>query len=415
MVSAGVKARWAVTSVFAINGSIIASQVVRTPSIKIEYGLSAAQLGLTATAFGVAAVLAMQGAGRLAARVGSGPVVRVTMALLPLALLGIGLAGDAALLFPAMALAGAVHGLMDVTMNAHAVAIERALGRPILNGCHAAWSVGAVAGSLVGGAAAGAGASLALNFAVLAALLVPAALCAGLFLLPAAADRVDHGASTNDVRGVALVRRLWTVVSAGWSRRLLVLGAMGATVMTVEAAVANWSGVLLHERLGATLGIASLGYILFSGCETTVRLVGDRLLVKHRPAVMVGWGIVVAVVGLGVVVASSWPVVTIAGFAVMGIGLATVLPVMFGVVGHQGADADGAAAAVSRFSTMTYAGVFLGPALTGWLAELLGLRGMLALLLAPLAIVAWRAASVVGARPPHTDAALASTRVAVEA
>jgi MFS family permease len=297
------------------------------------------------------------------------------------------------------------------------VAIERTLGRPILNGCHAAWSVGALAGSLAGGAAAGAGASLAAHFAVLAAVLVPAGLCAGLFLLPAATDRVGSAdrAPASDVGGTGLVRRLWAAASVGWSRRLLALGAMGAAVLTVEAAVANWSGVLLHERLGATLGIASLGYILFSGCETTVRLVGDRLLVKHRPAVMVGWGVALAVVGLGVVVASSWPVVTIAGFAVVGIGLATVLPVLVGVVGHQGADGDGAAAAVSRFSTMTYAGIFLGPAVTGWLAELLGLRGMLALLLVPLAVVAWRAAAVVSAGPPHAGAALAPAPAAVDA
>jgi MFS family permease len=373
------RARWAVTSVFAGNGAAIASLVVRTPSLKLAHGLSAGQLGLVSTLFGVAAVITMQVAGRLAARVGSARVVRSATVALPLAALGVGLAGDVVQLGAAMLLVGSVHGMLDVTMNAHAVAVERALRRPIMNGCHAAWSIGAVAGSLAGGAAAAAGMSLARHYLCLGVVLVAGALLIGRWLLPADADRRARPAAA-DAR-----RPGWR---AGWTRRLLVLGTMGATVLTCEAAVANWSGVLLHENLGATLGVAALGYIAFTACETAGRLVGDKLSARYPARILVRTGAATAAGGLTAVVLSPSPALVIAGFAVMGLGLATPLPVLFSVVGHLGADGAGAAALVARFTTMTYSGILLGPALIGWVAQAVGLTWTLAALIPLLWAVA---------------------------
>jgi predicted MFS family arabinose efflux permease len=365
-------ARWAITAVFGGNGLLIASLVARTPSLKADLGLSPGQLGLLSALFGVAAVATMQTTGRLAARVGSRLVVRVATLVLPLVLLGVGLAPGIVPLAVLHLVFGAVHGTLDVTMNAHAVAVEEAIGRPIMNGCHAAWSIGAVAGSLLGSGAAAAGLSRSAHYALLAALLVPGALLVGRRLLPNAPSRP---AAAGPRRG-------------GWTPRLLVLGGMGAAVLTGEAAVANWSGVFLHEHGGASLGLAGLGYVAFTGCQTAGRLVGDRLQARAAAARLVGVGALVAAAGFAVVVLSPWPGVGIAGYAVAGVGLATPLPVLFGVVGHLGAAQGNAAATVARFSTMTYAGILLSPAIIGWVAEAVGLTWTLAALAPLLAIVA---------------------------
>jgi MFS family permease len=373
--------------VFAANGATIASFAVRTPTLKADHALTAGQLGLVSAMFGVAALLSMQLTGGLAARLGSSWIVRSTTVMLPLALLGVGLARGLGQLFAAMLLVGGVHGMLDVTMNAHAVAVERALGRPIMNGCHAAWSLGAVGGSLAGGAAAGAGVSLARHYLYLGVLLIAVALFMGRRLLPAATDRqaraVTGGAQRHDWR-------------EGWTRRLLVLGAMGATVLTCEAAVANWSGVFLSENLHTTLGVASLGYIAFTACETTVRMVGDRLSARYPAPILVRLGAAIGATGLTVVVLSPRPVLAVVGFAVMGVGLATTLPVIFSVVGHLGADGVGAASLVARLTTMTYSGILLGPALIGWLAQAIGLTWTLAALVPLLALVAFRATATAG-------------------
>jgi fucose permease len=163
--------------------------------------------------------------------------------------------------------------------------------------------------------------------------------------------------------------------------------------------VATWSGVLLHENLRATLGVAALGYIAFTGCETASRLLGDRLFTRYSAAVLIRVGAVIASGGLALVVLSRWPAVTIAGFAVLGLGLATPLPVLFSVVGHLGADGPGAATLVARFSTMTYSGILLAPAVIGWVAQAVGLYWTLTALIPLLAFVAWQAGSATATRP----------------
>ncbi|GAA4446193.1 MFS transporter [Phytohabitans houttuyneae] len=382
------RARWAITAVFGGNGLLIASLVVRTPQLKLDLDLSPAQLGLVSAVFGVSAVLAMQVAGALAARVGSGWVVRAAILVLPVGIAGIGAAPTLAVLLALLLGFGAAHGLLDVSMNAHAVAVERALGRPIMNGCHAAWSIGAVVGSLAGSAAAQGGMSRQLHYAVLAVALLPAALACGRLLLPGHADR--RAASP------ARARASWR---AGWSRRIVAFGAMGATVLTVEAAVANWSGVYLHENLGASLGAATLGYVAFTACQTAGRLVGDRIQARASASRLVAAGTLVGSAGLAVVVLSPWPALAVAGFAVVGIGLATPLPVLFGVVGHLGASGAGAATTVARFSTMTYTGILIAPAIIGWVTELIGLTWTLATLIPLLALVARAAAPTISPTP----------------
>jgi MFS family permease len=372
--STAVRARWAITAVFGGNGLLVASLAVRTPSLKLDLGLSAGRLGLASTLFGLSAVAAMQSTGGLAARLGSGSIVRVVIPLLPVLLVGVGVAPGFAQLAIVMVVFGAVYGTLDVTMNAHAVAVERVLDRHIMNGCHAAWSIGAVAGSLLGSGAAQAGMSRSVHYAVLAAVLVPTALLGGRALLPAHVDRSTETASEERIRAG------WRT---GWTRRVLLFGAMGASVLTVEAAVANWSGVFLHEHLSASLGVAALGYVAFTGCQTAGRLVGDRLLARGSAARLLRVGVLAAGGGLALVVLSPTAGLAVAGFAVLGLGLATPLPILFGVVGHLGAgprggQGAGAAASLARFSTMTYAGILLAPAIIGWFAELVGLTWTLA-------------------------------------
>lgn len=375
--TAPARARWAVTSVFAINGAVIASMAVRTPSIKIEHGLTAGQLGMSQVFFGVAALAAMQFIGGWSARLGSAWLVRVTSVLLPLALPAVGLSHGLLGLCAALLLLGAVDGVLDVSMNAHAVAVERALGRPILNGCHAAWSIGAVAGAGTGGIAAGAGLSLTAHFALVAALLVTTAVGAGAGLLPAATDRHAVGSTAR--------------LHLGWTRRLVLIGAMGAIVLASEGAVATWSGVLLHDHFGASLGVASLGYVAFVATQTAGRLVGDRLFSRHSATVMVRTGAAVAATALTVTILSPWTALAICAFGAMGLGLATVLPVIFSVVGHLGAEGPGASLLVSRFTTMTYSGILLAPAVIGWSAQTLGLLWTLAALIPLLVAVAHQA------------------------
>ena len=193
-------ARWAVTAVFFLNGLLLCAYLVRIPSLKAQLGLSNAQLGSLGMLFAGSALLAMQAVGWLSARFGVGRVITAGLVAMPVVLAALGRASTLLWFAVAIAVLGAVHGTLDVAMNARAVAAESELGRPILSGCHAAWSISAVVSSLIGAAVVGAGVSpgdhfLWLGLAVLIAVLpVSRALTDASAGRPAPSRRSGHGA-----------------------------------------------------------------------------------------------------------------------------------------------------------------------------------------------------------------------------
>ena len=384
----GARGRRAVTAVFFLNGLTLASYIIRVPSLKDDQHLSTAQLGLVSTMFGAAALVTMQFVGALVARHGSARLIRLTMAALPAVLVGIGLSRGFAGLAVAAVVLGAVHGTVDVSMNAHAVAVERRLGRPIMNGCHAAWSISAVVASLAGGALITAGIPVPEHFLAVAVLVEVGGLVAVRYLLPSTADR-RAGADTGDDAGAPVTadrsRPGWR---SGWSRAVIALGLVGTALMVCEGATLTWSGVYLHEDRGASLALASVAVTAFTACQTAGRLVGDRLTVRFGAANLFRAGGLVASAGFMLAVLSPHPVGAVAGFGVIGLGSSSLLPLTFSAAGHAGGSGPGAATFVARFTTFTYAGILLGPAVMGWVAQLIGLQWTLALLVPLLAAVA---------------------------
>ncbi|WP_460491895.1 MFS transporter [Dactylosporangium cerinum] len=224
--------RWAVTAVFFLNGLTLSTYIVRAPSFKDTYHLTDGQFGLTGLLFALAALVCMQFVGPLTARVGARTVLRVTLAVMPLLLAGIAVA-PSPWWFTALApVLGAVHGTTDAAMNTSAVAVERRAGRPILNGCHAAWSISAVAASLSTAALAHTEVSLAAHLITAGALL----LAAGLVLGPRLPEAGRADAEAGDAAGQdgATDTAGATGPRNGWSGALLLLGLTATTLMICE-------------------------------------------------------------------------------------------------------------------------------------------------------------------------------------
>lgn len=363
---AAVRARWAVTAVFLVNALLLVTYIVRIPSLKLQHALSESQLGIVLTLFGVAAILTMQFVGGLVARFGSVHIIRLGLVLVPVMLAAIGISGDMLQLCASVTLMGVVYGMLDVAMNAHAVAVERIRSRPIMNGCHAAWTIGAVVSSLLGAGAIRAGVSSTVHLLSLAGVLLLAGLVVSLWLLPASADRLAKPAD-----GAKPARVGWR---SGWTRPVLLLCLMGMTVMLCEAAVISWSGVYLHESRMASLTVATFGYMAFTLMQTAGRLVGDRLTMRFGIVGLLRVHTLVAAAGLLIVVIGQSPALGIIGFGVMGAGMSVLIPLIFSAVGHAGGDGPGAAGGVARATTFTYGGALLGPAIIGWFAQGFGLQ-----------------------------------------
>jgi MFS family permease len=355
-------ARRAVAAIFLLNGLLFGSWAARIPAVRDRLGLSDGELGLALGCIAVGSLLCMPAAGAAAARFGSRPATRIAFALFCLTVGAVALAPSLAVLSLVTFAYGAAGGALDVTMNAHGVAVEGRYGRTVLSGFHAGFSLGGLLGAAIGALAAAAHVDVRAHLAALAAAAAVVGLVWSRRFLPA---EEDAGA-----RGEPLVVRP--------PRRLWAIGALGFACLLIEGASADWSGVYLKDELGASPGAAALGFTAFSVTMTAGRLLGDRLVEELGPVLLVRGGGIVAAVGFATALLAARPVVGIAGFACLGAGMSTVVPIVFRAAGAVPGLAAGLG--LAAVTSMSYLGFLVGPPLIGGIAELTGLPAALVLL-----------------------------------
>lgn len=383
------RAHAATALVFFVHGVVIATWVPRIPAIKERLGLTPGSLGVALLGLAVGALLAMQLVGPLLGRFGSRPVTRVAVLANALGLVAPALAWNLASLLVALGLFGISIGLVDTAMNAHGVVVERLRGRPIMAGLHGLWSIGGLAGSVAAGFAARAGWAPLPHFAAAAAVLFVVAAAGTSGLLPAAADRLaaPDPAGGTPKRGAAV----------RWGRAVLLLGLVGFCSFVGEGTAADWSALYLRD-LGASPGAAAAGFAAFSLAMATSRLLGDRLTGRVGPVRLVRAGGLVAAGGLALAVASGRELPAVAGFGLVGIGLAAVVPIAFSAAGNLGGPGG---VGIARVASISYLGTLAGPPAIGFAAELLGLRLALGIPLALSLVIALCAGGVATAAGPR--------------
>ena len=316
-------------------------------------------------------------AGRFVDRFGSRAAVKIATPPLCVLLLAPALADELVGLTAALAGIGLVGGFLDVAMNAQAVAVERRYERPIMSGLHGLWSVGLLLGAVGGAAAAALDAAPVWHFALVAALALVPSLLVPAGLLPAAAEALPPGLA-GDQRG--------------WLRLLLapavlLLGLIAFGSFLGEGAAADWSAVYLRDDLHAGGGVAASAFVAFSLAMAASRFVADRLALRFGAAAVVRVGALVAAGGLAFGLAVHRPWAAVAGFALLGLGLAPIVPIVFSAAGRTGLGATGVI--LGRVVTMGYVGGVVGPVVIGVLADAVGLRTALLL---PVALAAATAA-----------------------
>ena len=346
-----------VAACFALNGFVVSSLYARLPAIKADLALSEGELGLALLGLTAGLLLSQPLTGALVARNGSAPVVVLGAVACALAVVPPALAGSLLALVAACAALGYANGTLDVSMNVQGVAVEQRLGRPVLGTLHALFSAGMLGAAL--GAALAAGVDPAVH---LAAVGVLALLVTGLV-----APRLQRGDAA--AGGPAFARPSWALAG---------LGAIAFAGLLCEGAVADWSAVHLRETLGASEAVAPLGLAAFSATMIAGRLTADRITAAIGAAAHVRAGGALAFAGLLLGALAPSGAVAIAAFAVAGIGLSGMFPLVV--------RAAGAAPRIAAVSTAGYAGLVTGPPLVGAVAEATSLRASLAAVLGALAL-----------------------------
>jgi MFS family permease len=360
----------AVSVAFLAFGAISGSWVPRLPSLKEHLHLTDGQVGAALLSYAVGAVIGA-GAARIVLGRGSRVWVRAGTVAMCAALVGPGLAPNLVVLLASFLLLGSCAGFIDVLENAQAAELEREARRPLINGFHGFWSLGAMVGSLAAGAAAFAGVAPLAQFVV--AGLVAAAGSA--WFLRQVPDTRSGGAQV----APAGSGRLWLGGSVA------AVSAIAFCGILVEGGAGDWSALYLREFSHANAGLAAAGFAGLALTSAVVRFRADRLTARTSPALVARLGAFIAACGLALALAVPSVAGAVTGFALVGVGVAVLVPLAFGAAANLGRSGTPLTVVLS----MGYAGSIAGPAMIGTTADHLGLRTALGIpLAAALVIVA---------------------------
>lgn len=367
---------------FLVSGIATASWAPMVPFAKARLGLDDAELGGVLLCFGLGSTGAMPLAGWLSHRHGSRAVMAISGLVICAALPVLTVAPSALALAAALVMFGAALGVLDVAMNAHAVDVERRHGSPLMSGFHALFSLGGLAGSLGMTALLTTGAPLVGSAAAIAVVL--------LVVVATQRDRLlaGTGAGTTGPH-----TRLAMPPPAA-----VLLGGLCLIVMLAEGAMLDWSAVFLSSARDVAVAHAGLGYAAFSVAMVAGRLLGDRITAAVGPVRVVRFGSLLAAAGFVIATALPWAATSLAGFVLVGLGAANVVPVLFSAAGRLPGTRP--ALALATVTAIGYAGVLAGPAAIGFVADASSLAAALSGLAVLLAGVAVSAASAEPRKEP---------------
>jgi len=359
--------QWATRVSFFAAGLCMSAWAPLIPFVKARLQLDDAQLGALLLCLGAGSMVGMPIAGVAAGRLGCRRVIAFTALLACTMLPVLAFAGHVAVLAAALVVFGAAIGSLDVSMNIHAVIVERLSGRAMMSGFHGLYSVGGIAGA---GSMSG---MISIGLSPLAATLV---LVASVVVMVVASYRSwltegSEGGSTG------------FVMPHG---RVVLIGLFCFVLFLAEGSVLDWSAVLLTSLRGVSEAHAGIAYAAFSTAMTICRLTGDRIVATFGPAKVVLVGALCAATGF--VIAAKVPSAgaSILGFALVGMGASNVVPVMFSAAGNQ--KRMPTHLALAAVTTMGYAGLLTGPAMIGFIARAAGLAAGLLTVAAMLVGVA---------------------------
>jgi len=348
----GIAEQRATRIVFFVTGIGNSAWAALVPFAKARADISDGALGLLLLCLGIGSIVTMPISGAFAAKFGCRRVMIVAALVVAATLPFLATLAALPLLVVTLMIFGAGIGAIDVAMNIQAIIVERASGRSMMSGFHGLFSLGGIAGAggmaaLLSSGASPLVATLCVSFGILVA------------LAAAASHLLPYGAKS-DGPAFAVPHGI-----------VLFIGMLCFVLFLAEGAVLDWSAVFLTSIRHMATSYAGLGYAAFATTMTVGRLAGDRIVDRlgQNRVVLIG-GLCAA---LGFVVATAVPSwqMALLGYALVGVGCANIVPVLFSAVGRQSVMPENVA--VPAITTLGYAGILAGPAGIGFVAHLTSL------------------------------------------
>jgi MFS family permease len=356
------KARIAITTAFIVNGSMAGTFYSRIADVKADFDLSNSALGFALLVVSVGVLVGLGFSGKQSAKRGSAPITYYATYALGAAMLIVGTANNYITLCLTFLVLGACLAIQDVAMNSHAIVLEHEADKRYMSTFHAMFSLGALGGGVVGAWFSQQNIELMQHVAFISILVFIANFCVRNWFLPAELDQ-------HPLEGKKKIKK---------PKLFLIVGLLGLCAAIGEGSAGDWGAILARDTFDATPFVSTLPYICFSAAMVVGRLFGDRAANRFGPIKLIVGGGLVAGIGLasGLLIGGIGGVIF--GWLAAGIGLSTVIPMLFSQAGEiaktrfegQFAPSEG----VAMVSGIAYFGFLVGPPTLGFLGDAIGLR-----------------------------------------
>jgi MFS family permease len=349
------KRRAAVSSLFFLAGLCFSSWAARIPDLQVKFQLSEAQLGTLLLGLPVGSLIALPLAGWAVHKYGSRIVIILGslgyLVFLPL----IGFSGSLWMLIPVVVVFGMIGNVMNISLNTQALGLEDEYGRSILAAFHGVWSLAGFVGAGIGALMIYLDIIPQFHYLIVSLLV---------FLILFSAYRfIKDGKDNADSGGLVLKKP---------DDLLLRIGGIAFLGMLSEGCMFDWSGVYFKKTVQIDAGFVALGYVSFMGAMATGRFVSDRLTNRFGKIPVLRWSGGLIFLGLVISVLFPLPVTATIGFLLVGLGVASIIPVSYSIAGRSKLYSPGIALAM--VSTISFFGFLLGPPLIGFIADILSLK-----------------------------------------
>ena len=378
-----IKSRVSVSFYFFFCGLVFSTWAARIPSIKDHFELNDAQLGGMLFLLPMGSMVALPIAGWSVHRFGSKLITVVAAISYGLILLLISHAAEIWQLSVLLFFFGFAGDILNISMNTQGLSVQQVLGKPILSGLHAQWSIGALAGAVIGGWSMKNSQNIQQHFLFVSLVSMAIALWMFFYMI-ADYKHEDSG------------QKLFT-----WPGKvLLILGLICFCTAMAEGAMADWSSLYYRQVLEDKTKVSTTGYTAFTFAMALGRLSGDRLIqiLRYRNTLILNGLLIV----LGIALALVWqvPIAVISGYALVGLGVSSVIPIVYMIAGKSNTMAP--SAALATVSTIGFTGFLIGPPIIGLIAHETSLRIALLLVVLLGFIIVFLAATAVKNNDSHS-------------
>ncbi len=353
--------RTAISVFFFVAGLTFASLASRIPDIKNQLGLSDAGLGIVLFAIPVGQLLSLPLSAWLIAKFGSRTLVIAMALLYPLTLVLLAMVTSIWQLVMILFLFGFWANSMNIAMNTQAVGLGRFYGRSIMASFHGLWSLAGFTGALVGSVCVSAGLSPMIHFSIIWMVTALLVIASYKYTLP-------------DSPGNTGTQSMFTKPD----KQILILGLIAFCCMLCEGAMADWSGIFFQKVVHTSKANTTIGFVAFTGSMATGRFVGDWLVTKFGVKRMLQLSGYIISAGLFTAVLFPSLIAATIGFLLVGFGVSSVVPIVYGLAGKSANMSAGAA--LAAVSTISFVGFLIGPPMIGFIAQISSLRISFALI-----------------------------------